>query len=252
MNILKCVILSAVLLALSACSDYVAEIDEQIKDLNVKLAHEEDSPVNPNIEYGQLTDSRDGQTYKTVVIGSQTWMAQNLNYETSHSYCYNDDASNCAKYGRLYTWTAATTACPSGWHLPSKVEWDTLITAVGGSKTAGKVLKATSGWDSDGNGTDSFGFSALPAGGRGGGGYYYSEGDCADFWSSTEVDRDYVHGMRMYYNGGYVDTYKCRSHLRQEKLPNLAVVRYRFPLQVRLLWHCRVKLIWLILVCMVS
>ena len=113
-----------------------------------------------------MTDSRDGQTYKTVTIGTQTWMAQNLNYETANSYCCKDSASYCTKYGRLYTWAAATTACPEGWHLPSQTEWEVLFTAVGGQSTAGKVLKSTSGWNNGGNGTDAFAFSALPAGGR--------------------------------------------------------------------------------------
>ena len=142
-----------------------------------------------------LTDIRDNQVYRTVKIGSQTWMAENLNYETEDSYCYNDSASYCAKYGRLYTWAAAINACPNGWHLPDTTEWKTLFTTVG-RPTADK-LKSTSGWiDSEGkddNGTDDFGFSAFPAGA-----VYYNEntsilnispfvgeGMYTGFWSST-------------------------------------------------------------------
>ena len=130
-----------------------------------------------------LTDSRDGKTYKTVTIGTQTWMAENLNYKTVDSYCYNDNESNCTKYGRLYTWNAAKTACPSGWHLPTETEWNTLFIAVGGQSTAGKMLKSTSGW----NGTDAYAFSALPAGYRDYYGDFLNEGNFAIFWSSTEV-----------------------------------------------------------------
>ncbi len=186
-----------------------------------------------------LTDLRDGQTYKTVTIGTQTWMADNLNYETENSYCYNDDPSNCSKYGRLYTWAAAmdsvgtwTTngkgcgynktcsptypvrgACPEGWHLPSYDEWNTLFTAVGGVQDedypyrwngAGTVLKSTGGWDEyegeSGNGTDAFGFSALPAGSRGYYGGYGYEGYFAFFWSSTEYDSYDAYSMDLYYN----------------------------------------------------
>ena len=171
-------------------------------------------------EYGTLTDERDGKTYKTVVIGTQTWMAENLNYSDSTNYpsmkgknwCYENKLDNCSKYGRLYTWSVAmdsvgtfstngkgcgfgvfcTTTktfpvrgiCPSGWHLPKKAEFETLFTTVGGESTAGKMLKATNGWDSNGNGTDAFGFSALPAGGR----YanFSNAGKYAHFWSVTE------------------------------------------------------------------
>jgi len=115
-------------------------------------------------------DPRDNKTYKTVKIGTQVWMAENLNYDADgDGYgCYDSDPANCKKYGRLYTLQTAMKACPSGWHLPLKEEWEALITAVGGKKTAGKALKATSGWNNQegksGNGEDIFGFFALPGG----------------------------------------------------------------------------------------
>ena len=155
-----------------------------------------------------LKDLRDGQTYKTVTIGTQTWMADNLNYETENSYCYDDDPSNCSKYGRLYTWAAAKTVCPSGWHLPSKTEFEALITAVGGSSTAGAKLKSQTGWTAyDGiTNEDAFGFSALPAGSRYSNGVYYYEGSHAYFWRSTEYDSRYAYFMYLNYSldGAYL------------------------------------------------
>ena len=180
-------------------------------------------------EYGTLTDERDGQTYKTVKIGTQTWMAENLNYaytgvsyvykdrsytSDSSSWCYDNDAANCAKYGRLYTWAAAMDSvgmwttngkgcgdgktcsptypvrgvCPGGWHLPDTAEWkSTLFIAVGGRLTAGKMLRSTSDWNEDENGMDAYGFSALPAGLKNYfGDVFTSEGYSAFFWSSSE------------------------------------------------------------------
>lgn len=195
--------------------------------------------LNPDITYGTMTDSRDGKSYKTVTIGTQTWMAENLNYADSvttaslkgKSLCFKNVAKNCDLAGRLYTWAAAIDSvklandgrnsldcgygktcglsgtvqgiCPSGWHLPSRDEWDTLITAVGGSSTAGAVLKSTSGWSSyegvSGNGTDAFGFSALPAGS-----WPSSEGVDAYFWSSTEFDSYYAYSMYLLDDYDYV------------------------------------------------
>ena len=170
------------------------------------------SSKGPELAEESFTDTRDGQTYKTVTVGTQTWMAENLNYETANSYCYNDNSANCTKYGRLYTWGAAKTACPSGWHLPDTTEWKALFTAVGGSSTAGTKLKSTSAWNNSGNGTDAFGFSALPAGGRDSYGDYYYEGYYADFWSSTEDSSDSTEDgsdcayfMRLYYSYDYAD-----------------------------------------------
>jgi uncharacterized protein (TIGR02145 family) len=102
-------------------------------------------------------------------------MAENLNIKTDGSWCYDNDESNCDKYGRLYNWNAAKTACPAGWHLPSREEWGNLAKAAGGTGEygtggkAGKKLKAKSGWDNKGNGTDDYGFSVLLGGGCYGG-----------------------------------------------------------------------------------
>jgi len=131
---------------------------------------------NPKINYGSMTDPRDKKTYKTTKIGQQTWMAENLNYEAKGSKCYKDKDFYCKRDGRIYDWATAKTACPAGWHLPIDGEWKILENAVGGEKVARTKLIATSGWFSEFseytekkplNGTDDFGFSALPAGSGG-------------------------------------------------------------------------------------
>lgn len=149
--------------------------------------------LNPAISYGEMIDSRDGQVYKTVVIDNRTWMAQNLNYnydkESVRSYCYNNSADSCAKYGRLYTWKAAVDACPEGWHLPNTGELQSLC----GSLVCfdATELKTINGWNRDGygnegNGSDVIGFSALPAGIYDGyNGVFKSVGYSALFWSQV-------------------------------------------------------------------
>lgn len=138
----------------------------------------------------KMVDPRDGQTYKIITIGTQTWMAENLNYQTAGSMCYDNNPDYCQKYGRLYNWHDAMNACPNGWHLPSKEEFETLLYSVGGDDIAGTALKSRSGWDDDGNGTDKFGFGALPAGDYDGvdSAGFDDEGRHARFWSSIESD----------------------------------------------------------------
>ena len=202
--------------------------------------------LNPEIAYGTMTDSRDKKVYKTVKIGDQVWMAENLNYADSaktpslkgKSWCFGNDTLKCGVTGRLYTWAAAIDSvklatdadnpqdcgyektctlpakvqgiCPTGWHLPTYAEWNALFTAVGGHSTAGKVLKSQSGWKDNGNGTDAFGFSALPAGYRDYDGSFGYEGDLAYIWSSSGYDSDYTLSLDLYYDdeSAYLFNYK--------------------------------------------
>jgi uncharacterized protein (TIGR02145 family) len=146
-----------------------------------------------------FTDPRDKKTYKVVKIGTQTWMAQNLNYNANGSKCYGNDPANCAKYGRPYNWSTAKNACPKGWHLPSYDEWETLVDFAGGDKVAGKKLKAESSWNGDGNNTDEYGFSALPGGyGHSGGDFLYAGGS-GFWWNSSEYSTSYAYYRYMYY-----------------------------------------------------
>jgi uncharacterized protein (TIGR02145 family) len=136
-----------------------------------------------------------------VKIGKQTWMAENLNYEATGSRCNGNQESNCQKYGRLYNWATAKIVCPIGWHLPNKAEWEVLTATVGGAKTGGKYLKAKSGWNSNGNGTDAYGFAALP-----GGMFGISVGNNGYWWSSSEISSDaYYRYMGYSYEDVYGD-----------------------------------------------
>jgi len=121
------------------------------------------------ISSGTMKDSRDGQTYRTITVDGITWMAQNLNFKTDSSACYDSLPENCSKYGRLYNWNDAKTACPEDWHLSDLSDWDSLINIVERKypDSVGWALKSTHGWEYDGenyNGKDIFGFNGLPAG----------------------------------------------------------------------------------------
>jgi len=158
------------------------------------------------ITRGTFTDPRDGKVYKTVKIGEQVWLAENLNYEIEGSLCYDNDTANAKKYGRLYYWDMAMKACPPGWHLPSKKEWLVLVKKAvdeSGNEGEGKYLKAKSGWNDykgkSGNGTDEFGFSALP-GGNGCDPYYDGVGENGDWWGSSEDAKNEVYIIRIQFN----------------------------------------------------
>jgi uncharacterized protein (TIGR02145 family) len=178
----------------------------------------------------------EGETYKTVVIGTQTWMARNLNYNASGSKCYDDDPAKCATYGRLYDWATAMALpsscnstscssqinakhrgiCPSGWHIPSNADWDKLVRYVDGSSgtsslynspTAARYLKAASGWNNSGNGEDTYGFAALPGGLGNSSGLFNTVGNDGYWWSATEDNASHAYYRGMGYNSEYVRYY---------------------------------------------
>jgi uncharacterized protein (TIGR02145 family) len=147
-------------------------------------------------QQGTFTDTRDKKTYKTVKIGKQIWMAENLNYAAKGSKCYDNKPANCQKYGRFYGQGTAE-SCPKGWHLPSNADWDKLLRFADGtsgtespysSETAGKLLKAKNGWNDyegkSGNGTDDFGFAALPGGYGSSDGRFSTVGNYGNWWST--------------------------------------------------------------------
>jgi uncharacterized protein (TIGR02145 family) len=179
--------------------------------------------------YGFVTYEE--QTYKTVVIGNQTWMAENLNYDAiGRSTCYNT-TTNCSTYGRLYDWPTAMGLasscnasicnpqieakhqgiCPSGWHIPSYAEWTALInyaesnkgcSSCGGASTH---LKATSGWYSGSNGLDTYGFSALPGGSSYSGFDFHDDGISSYWWSASEMNETAAYALYMIYYDEYLN-----------------------------------------------
>ena len=188
-----------------------------------------ESSSSESIPDGYMKDSRDGRLYKIVVIGSQTWMAQNLNYEykvkgrTYGNYCRDN---NCTTYGRYYTWGAAMDSvntkcgykkdcsvkypvkgiCDDGWRLPNKTDWENLFKSAGGVDKAGKNLRSKNGWtNSIINGTDPYKFTALPAGFYENG-YFREGGFGAFFWTSVKSDSDnaYYMNIDIDYNSAYL------------------------------------------------
>ncbi len=189
-------------------SSVVAEKSSSSSEKEEESKPEEEKP---------FTDSRDSKKYKMVKIGSQTWMAKNLNYNASGSKCYDNKPANCDKYGRLYDWAAAMKACPKGWHLPSNEEWDKLYRFIDNtngtdspyiSETAGKYLKTAGG------------FSALFGGIGLDNGKFDNAGLGGFWWSSNEYDHDlYAYNRHIisnenfaywsYNNKGYLFSVRC-------------------------------------------
>jgi uncharacterized protein (TIGR02145 family) len=158
-----------------------------------------------------FTDNRDGIIYKAVCIGKQKWMAENLRYNAPGSSFFNDEASNGPLYGKYYSWTtlmngaAASSAnpsgvrgvCPAGWHLPSQAEWQQLFDFLGGADLAGRALKSDNGWYDKGNGTNTSGFTALPAG-LFNGIHWNGLAQSTCLWSTTEVPTDASSAQMLY------------------------------------------------------
>ena len=190
--------------------------------------------LNPEIQYDSIIDERDGQVYKTVKIGEQVWMAQNLNYADSiatpsllgKSRCYDNVTANCEVTGRFYKWSAAMDSiktgcghgaicsptlpvqgiCPSGWHLPDTTDWKTLIETVGDWSNAGKALKSVTGWlyfES----VDSYGFSALPGGFLYRSGTFDVEGSTAYLWVATENTSKAFYAYSIVLAGDGIDSF---------------------------------------------
>jgi uncharacterized protein (TIGR02145 family) len=192
------------------CSGEVYNPDTQFCHTDGKTYSCKDQPYNPDTQFchdnstivdkcggeaydlsNQFCDTRENKVYKFVKISGQVWIAENLNYTAESSVCYDNKPESCDKYGRLYNWSNARSVCPSGWHLPSYAEWNALIKAAGGEKTAGKNLKAKSGWDKSGNGLDTYGFSALPSGYRendGKSSIFKDAGKNGSWWCTYEDD----------------------------------------------------------------
>ena len=188
-----------------------------------------------------FTDSRDGKTYNTVQIGTQCWMAQNLNIGTiingsgnqtnngiNEKYCYNNLESNCTIYGGLYQWNEimqyVTTPgvkgiCPTGWHIPTDAEWTLVTTFLGGTSVAGGKMKSTGTieagtglWHSPNTGaTNESGFTSVPAGYRVGSGTFNYVGSLGYWWSSTEFGTYPAWFRSMYYYGSDVSSYNGRK-----------------------------------------
>jgi len=167
---------------------------------------------------------------KTIQIGTQVWMVENLNVDRFRNgdlipeartneawqkagnnkqpaWCYyNNDSKNGVTYGKLYNWYAVNDPrglAPKGYHVPSDAEWTVLTNYLGGENVAGKKMKSTSGWIDQGNGTNSSGFSGLPGGSRGSDGTFGYVGKYGDCWSATEFDTNSAWARAPNYNYVY-------------------------------------------------
>ena len=140
--------------------------------------------LNSNMAYGEFLDERDNQVYRTIQIGEQVWMAQNMNYYVEGSDCYASDTLKCLSNGRMYPWIIANQICPNGWHLPDTADFNRLVDFVkqnnGGKDIAPNLITGKK---------DIFGFSSITSGGYGTGAKF-TEGDKQYYWTSTALEED--------------------------------------------------------------
>lgn len=159
---------------------------------------------------GSFVDARDGKRYKTVNIGGQVWMAENLDYKPPKGsyWAYMNDPKNVVTYGYLYDWETAKEVCPEGWHLPTDAEWTVLTDFLGGKEEAGRKMKSENGWSTKGNGTNESGFSGMPSG------YRYSNGDFdyigmfGRWWSSSAASGSSAWYRILAFNNGDASRYR--------------------------------------------
>jgi uncharacterized protein (TIGR02145 family) len=168
-----------------------------------------------DLHVGTVTDSRDGQIYQTIQIGTAWWMSENLRYDAGQgSYCYDDNATKCQTYGKLYTWEAAMRSCPAGWHLPSISEFETLLNTLGGTELAGGKMKdyELQLWREVNVGaTNEVGFNALPAGRRYDSGLYAGVSYYAQYFASTEYNSKDAYNMTIGYDYGNAFIYNYKK-----------------------------------------
>ena len=171
------------------------------------------APAKKSPSKNKFKDPRDGHTYRIVKIGNHNWLAENLTYKTRGSYCYDDDDKNCNKYGRLYTWKAAMNACPTGWRLPDRKDWNFLSKYLGSSKKNGFRVKQVGQricfgnnemWSPYCEATKAFGAS-----GQNGTHFAYEDMDkSAFFWTATEETTYIANFVTI---GGYNERYAERA-----------------------------------------
>jgi len=148
----------------------------------------------PPVDFGYDSVKYEGRYYHTIQISNLVWFAENVSADKGDNWCYQNKSENCDKYGRLYTWNAAKELCPDGWRLPTSNDFKNLYSYAGGSDE----LRSFDGWRSN-DGKDKFGFTALPAGGYDGDGFY-DLGSSAYFWSSQESETQSSIAYSLYLN----------------------------------------------------